>query len=214
MGKNQIATTLGELCEKNYRIFLNSDMKYLSFIDDILCWYNKEEHIVNMVVEIPKGTNYKLEISQEKYNPIKYDIINNKIRTTKLNYPYNYGAIPQTWENPNIKNKHTGLYGDDDPLDIFDIGDTVTNSGDIVQIKILGAIAMIDDNCTDWKVIGININDPLVDSVDDVGTRNAVNKIMHFLNNYKNDKVIIEDRVFSKAETYNIVNELHDEWKN
>ena len=34
---------------------------------------------------------------------------------------FNYGAFPQTWEDPNIKNNE-GYGGDNDPLDVIEIG--------------------------------------------------------------------------------------------
>ena len=35
-------------------------------------------------------------------------------------------------------------------------------------MKILGAIALIDGGETDWKVMSIDINDPLADSLNDI----------------------------------------------
>jgi inorganic pyrophosphatase len=38
-------------------------------------WADKEKGIANMLIEIPKGTNPKLEISKEEFlNPIKQDV--------------------------------------------------------------------------------------------------------------------------------------------
>jgi len=75
-----------------------------------------------MVVEIPRGANAKLEISRdEPLNPIKQDVKvrsntkapsatveliyyfqNGKLRYVHDKYPFNYGALPQTWENPTV----------------------------------------------------------------------------------------------------------------
>lgn len=38
-------------------------------------------------------------------------------------YPFHYGSIPQTWESPNFEHELTGLIGDNDPIDIFDISE-------------------------------------------------------------------------------------------
>lgn len=38
-------------------------------------------------------------------------------------YPFLYGSIPQTWESPNFDHEFTGYPGDNDPVDIIDIGD-------------------------------------------------------------------------------------------
>lgn len=32
--------------------------------------------------------------------------------------------------------------------------------GDVIKVKILGVLAMIDEGETDWKVIAINVDDP------------------------------------------------------
>jgi inorganic pyrophosphatase len=37
-------------------------------------------------------------------------------------YPFIYGSIPQTWESPNFEHEFTGFLGDNDPVDLFDIG--------------------------------------------------------------------------------------------
>jgi inorganic pyrophosphatase len=57
--------------------------------------------IFNMIVEIPRWTNSKQEVSKEEnYNPIKQDIKKGKLRFVRNcfphhGYPFTYGAIPQ-----------------------------------------------------------------------------------------------------------------------
>ena len=54
-----------------------------------------------MIVEIPRGTSSKMEISPgSALNPIKQDVKNGKLRVVDDVYPYtgyiwNYGAFPQ-----------------------------------------------------------------------------------------------------------------------
>ncbi len=38
-------------------------------------------------------------------------------------YIWNYGAIPQTWEDPSHVDPDTGCKGDGDPIDVVEIGD-------------------------------------------------------------------------------------------
>nr|XP_021505718.1 inorganic pyrophosphatase 2, mitochondrial-like [Meriones unguiculatus] len=89
------------------------------------------KNLVNMVVEIPRWTNAKMEIStKEPLNPIKQDEKNGKLRFTPNIFPHkgyiwNYGALPQTWEDPHLKDKNTEFVGDDDPLDVCEIGSKV-----------------------------------------------------------------------------------------
>ena len=42
--------------------------------------------------------------------------------------------------------------GDNDPIDALEIGCRQIRTGQIVAVKILGILAMIDDGETDWKV--------------------------------------------------------------
>ena len=37
----------------------------------------------------------------------------------------------------------------------------VAARGEVKQVKVLGVMALIDEGETDWKVIAIDINDPL-----------------------------------------------------
>ena len=49
------------------------------------------------------------------------------------------------------------------------IGSKVGYVGEIKEVKILGVIALIDKGETDWKVISIDINDPMAESLNDIG---------------------------------------------
>ena len=44
------------------------------------------------------------------------------------------------------------MQGDNDPLDVVEIGTTQLTPGAVVKVKVLGVFAMIDDGETDWKV--------------------------------------------------------------
>jgi len=70
--------------------------------------------------------------------------------------PFNYGAFPQTWEDPGHTSKETAAIGDNDPIDVVDIGSKQWAVGSVVRVKILGIIALIDNGETDWKVICIS----------------------------------------------------------
>ena len=36
----------------------------------------------------------------------------------------------------------------------------VLSCGEVIRVKILGILALIDQGETDWKIIAINVNDP------------------------------------------------------
>ena len=83
-----------------------------------------------MFTEIPRLTTPKLEVATtEENNPILQDTrVDKKSGATILRFYgkhtlFNYGMIPKTWENSKIKDKETGCFGDNDPLDIVELGD-------------------------------------------------------------------------------------------
>jgi inorganic pyrophosphatase len=59
--------------------------------------------------------------------------------------------------------------GDDDPLDICEIGSKAAKCGRIKKVKPLGAFAVLDESETDWKVVAIDVADALAGSLSDVG---------------------------------------------
>ncbi|CEP12555.1 hypothetical protein [Parasitella parasitica] len=152
------------------------DGKIISPFHDIPLYTTgaKEKNIFNMVVEIPRWTNAKVEIAiGEKYNPLKQDVKEGKPRFVKNCFPYkgyiwNYGALPQTWEDPTHIHAETKAKGDNDPIDVIEIGEAIGKQGEIKQIKLLGVMAMLDEGETDWKVLAIDVNDPMASKVNDV----------------------------------------------
>ncbi|OQD75317.1 hypothetical protein PENDEC_c007G07018 [Penicillium decumbens] len=84
---------------------------------------------------------------------------------------HRFMAIPATttWEDPNTIDDKTGIAGDDDPLDICEIGNAVANCGEVKKVKPLGAFALLDKGETDWKVIAIDVCHPLATKLSDIG---------------------------------------------
>ncbi|GMF70914.1 unnamed protein product [[Candida] boidinii] len=157
-----------------YKVYVEEDGKVISPFHDIPLYADGSKKILNMVVEIPRWTNGKLEITkEEKLNPIVQDTKKGKLRFVRNCFPHhgyihNYGAFPQTWEDPNHEHPETRANGDDDPLDVCEIGETVGYPGQIKQVKVLGIMALLDEGETDWKVIAIDINDPLAPKLNDI----------------------------------------------
>ncbi|AWP05508.1 putative inorganic pyrophosphatase-like isoform 4 [Scophthalmus maximus] len=138
---------------------------------------DENEVLFNMVVEVPRWSNAKMEIAtKEPLNPIKQDVKKGKLRYVANIFPHkgyiwNYGALPQTWEDPNHTDAETKCCGDNDPIDVCDIGTQVCFPGQVIQVKVLGILAMIDEGEMDWKVIAINVKDPdakNLNSIEDV----------------------------------------------
>src|SRR6476660_8154365 len=112
-------------------------------------------HILQ-IVEIPKMTKAKMEVAtKEESNPIAQDIKKGKLRDYHGPIFWNYGCLPQTWEDPNDKHPELGFFGDNDPIDVIEIGSATLSMGSIKAVKPLGVLAMIDDGELDWKVLAI-----------------------------------------------------------
>ncbi|XP_038254756.1 inorganic pyrophosphatase 2, mitochondrial isoform X5 [Dermochelys coriacea] len=180
----------GRLDSPEYRLyFKNAEGKYISPFHDIPLFAGSEEDkevpakrsktngsevVFNMVVEVPRWSNAKMEIAtKEPLNPIKQDIKRGKLRYVANIFPHkgyiwNYGALPQTWEDPHHKDKDTGCCGDNDPIDVCEIGTKVRSLGEIVQVKVLGVMALIDEGETDWKIIAISVDDPEAQKIHDI----------------------------------------------
>ena len=64
---------------------------------------------LNFICEIPKWTRPKMEVATgEQYNPIKQDTKNGLVRSYGVFPLFNYGAFPQTWEDPAHTSEDTG----------------------------------------------------------------------------------------------------------
>lgn len=169
--------TVRQIGAKNtldYRIYLEKDGKVVSPFHDVPLYADESKKVLNMIVEIPRWSNAKMEISKEElFNPILQDTKKGKLRFVRNCFPHhgyihNYGAFPQTWEDPNSIHPETKAAGDNDPLDVCEIGEAIGYTGQVKQVKVLGVMALLDEGETDWKVIVIDIHDPLAGKLHDV----------------------------------------------
>lgn len=74
----------------------------------------------------------------------------------------------QTWEDPSQTHAETKAKGDNDPLDVCEIGEQVGFVGQVKQVKVLGIMALLDEGETDWKVLVVDVNDPLASKLNDI----------------------------------------------
>jgi len=169
MSKLPVATTSGEEGTPEFKV------QFFSGDKEISSWH----HIplesacgnINMITEIPKMTKAKMEIdTKTALNPIVQDTKKGKLRYYHGPIFWNYGCAPRTWEDPNISGSVEvgGAFGDNDPLDLVEIGSSALSMGSITPVKPIGVLAMLDDGELDWKLIVLNTSDPLADQVNDV----------------------------------------------
>lgn len=84
-----------------HRVYIQQNGSVVSPFHDIPLFADQSRGILNMVVEVPRWTNAKMEISKEEpFNPIKQDIKRGKLRFVRNCFPHhgyiwNYGAFPQ-----------------------------------------------------------------------------------------------------------------------
>uniref|UniRef100_H0W3U7 inorganic diphosphatase n=1 Tax=Cavia porcellus TaxID=10141 RepID=H0W3U7_CAVPO len=203
---------------------------YISPFHDIPLQTDAEKNLHHMVVEVPRWTNAKMEIAtSEPLNPIKQDMKRDKPRYVANVFPHkgyiwNYGALPQTWEDPNHRSKHTGCCGDNDPIDVCEIGSKVLSRGEVVPVKILGILALLDQGETDWKLIAINANDPEAHKfhdIDDVEKFKPgyLEATIHWLKFYKvpegkpQNCFFYDGKFKDKAFALDVIKSTHDCWK-
>ena len=106
-------------------------------------------------------------------NPIVQDLKHEQPRFYPKALGVAYGALPQTFEHPDasVRDAFTGLAGDGDPLDALDLSSTpdgavpLPRTGDVYPLVLIGAVAMVDGDETDWKLLGVRRDDPLLGGV-------------------------------------------------
>ena len=102
----------------------------------------------------------------------------------------NYGAFPQTWENPFHEDPWTGLRGDRDPLDVCELGTDPLPTGSVVPVKVIGILGLLDKSETDWKVVVINAkeaDEKHIESMEDFEASfpNMLDTVRDFFRIYK-----------------------------
>lgn len=228
MLKRLISTlSIGENFSK--RTYLQENQISISPWHDIPLYKNDSKFILPSVIEISRDSKAKFEVSlKEEFNPLKQDTKKNP-ETGKVELRYyakfplfNYGMLPQTWENPFVKDEKLGLLGDGDPLDTLDIGNPVVESGTLIQVKILGSLCLVDQGELDWKILCINTADPLYSQINEPSEienyfPGRVQAIIEWLENIKvfdgkpKNKVI--GPPVSSIETLKIIESAHLEYK-
>ena len=105
----------GEYPSLEFRIFFNEDGKAVS------PWHGvplkNADGTFNFICEIPKETKAKMEVAtDEELTPIKQDTKKGKLRDYPYNINWNYGMLPQTWEDPGHEHPEMKVMGDNDPV--------------------------------------------------------------------------------------------------
>jgi len=183
----------GSKYASSYRVYLKKDGKAISPFHDVPLMENEYYNVIN---EIPRFEHAKFEITKDRaMNPIAQDIKKGNVRYVKnvypfYGYPFNYGALPQTWEDPTVEDDVCKANGDNDPIDVCEIGSRCKYVGEVYQAKVLGAIGLLDDGEADWKIIVLDTKDVhagKINSLDDAKTYypGVISDAIFWFENYK-----------------------------
>jgi inorganic pyrophosphatase len=214
----------GDVSSRRFRVHFESDGHRLSPWHDIPL--RNADGTYNFICEIPKWTRKKYEIATgEPMNPIKQDVKNGELREYKWgDMLFNYGAFPQTWEDPKHVSEETDCGGDNDPIDVIELGTRQRPLGSITRVRILGVIAMIDSNETDWKILAIAEDDDKARNIQDLNDLNAhmpgaTGALTEWLRMYKTAEGKGENKFgcggnpMGAAFAKKIVEECHESWR-
>lgn len=129
---------------------------------------------VNVVVEIPQGSNHKIEWNRD-LAVMQLD----RVEPAIFAKPTNYGFIPQTLDE------------DGDELDALIVTDQPLATGVFLEAKVIGVLEFVDDDEVDDKVIVVPADDRnagnAINSLEDVPPQ-LLKQIEHHFNHYKDLK--------------------------
>ncbi|MEO9321097.1 MAG: inorganic diphosphatase [Nitrososphaera sp.] len=127
---------------------------------------------INVVIEIPKGSNIKYEIDDSTGALF----VDRKLFTAMF-YPCNYGFVPQTREK------------DGDPVDVLVLGEDPVVPSAVIRANPVGVLLTADEEGEDAKVVAVPVSkvDPAFSGVKDIGDvpQHIQDRIKHFFEHYK-----------------------------
>lgn len=129
-----------------------------------------DNRVVDVLVEIPTGSQNKYEFDKEK-GVFKLD----RVLFSPMHYPTEYGYIDNT------------LALDGDPLDVLVYTTFPTFPGCVIETRIIGMLNMSDEKGQDEKLLGVPTEDPRfndVHSLEDM-PKHVLDEIAHFFKVYK-----------------------------
>jgi inorganic pyrophosphatase len=140
---------------------------------DLVSAGSKVPDDINVVIEIPMNAE-----------PVKYEvdkatgaIFVDRVLTTPMRYPCNYGYVPRT------------LSGDGDPVDVLVVMPLPLVPGCVIRCRPIGMLAMTDEAGEDTKVVAVPIDKvfPLYQRIKAIRElpELTLERIAHFFEHYK-----------------------------
>lgn len=127
---------------------------------------------LNVVIEIPYGSNIKYEIDKESGA-----VVVDRVMYGAMFYPANYGFVPNT------------LSDDGDPADVLVLNEYPLQAGSVIKARLIGVLIMEDESGVDEKLIAVPISkiDPRyekIQSLEDL-PKITLDRIKNFFETYK-----------------------------
>ena len=156
---------------------------------------------INVVVEIPTGTNGKWEVDKASGN-LMWEFKNGKPRIVNyLGYPGNYGMVPRT-------SLPKELGGDGDPLDVLIIGSAIPR-GSVVEARPIGILKLLDGGEQDDKIIAVWAGSEVgnIKSIEELNEKfNGVMQIIEiWFSNYKGPGEMVSKGFGSADDAYKMI---------
>jgi len=133
-----------------------------------------EDGEINVVVEIPTGSNHKIEWNR---NLACFEL--DRVEPIAFAKPCNYGFIPQTLDE------------DGDELDVLLITDQPLTTGIFLKARVLGVMKFVDDGEVDDKIIAVPADDrnngDLYEKLEDL-PKQLIKQFEHHFSHYKDLK--------------------------
>jgi len=184
----------------NQKTMDHSQAREFNYIKDFPAY--TEDSLVNVVIEIPAGTNQKWEVEKTE-GKLVHQLVGGTPRIIKyLAYPANYGMVPRS-----ILPKTQG--GDGDPLDILVLGPAAVR-GEVIPVKVIGVLRLLDRGEIDDKLIAVSHDSPLfaMNSIEELNERYiGISTIIEtWFSNYKGPGMVKSDGYRSRDIAMNILN--------
>lgn len=133
--------------------------------------------------DVPDNFNVIIEIPMNS-EPVKYEvdketgaIFVDRVLTTPMRYPCNYGYVPHT------------LSGDGDPVDVLVVMPMPLVPGCVIRCRPIGMLAMQDEAGEDTKVVAVPLDKvfPAYSEIREAADLPALtrDRIVHFFEHYK-----------------------------
>jgi len=187
-------------------------------------WLDEDTGLLRFVNEMPLGSLQKFEVQPDVLgNAIVEDPAgSSRLAEFGKVVPFNYGCFPQTYRDPDQVDELYAAPGDDDPLDVVELGGQVRGVGEVVECRPLGAVLLLDEGRADWKILTVSTSGgPLAEarSVEDVEriAPGRIQECLTWMDDFKQskdgDQATLHFKIHDAAHAAKLIEEDHASWQ-